>query len=706
MATTNSYTAPMANSDPAVKLGWLRSAVTESQAALEQVPGFDQIARNTNLIRPDGDPSTPFNTRPSIRSGKSAISDVVSMLTSLKFLPNYVNQNTKYEAQADILNKCAWAWYNGTYASQVLQLAVQYSAVQYIGWLITEWNPNFHAPGIGDVQLTAGGPTDVLLLFPDQTYDEQKAYGVIIVKEMPLVEAWATWPDFKDKLSPTSENASWWAKAYSAVRSGVYSFFQTSEQDSFPKSFPTVTVYDMYLRDMTRNTSGRTVEMGLPGSNWCYQVPSLGTEMPTGVFDSAGNEKTKRADEIDSLLYPFRRQITFTDTVILYDNTSRHMHGQAPVVKFQLDPWPFDYFGGCMADDIRPVEGARNQLVRGMVDSCNLKLDPPKEVNASQFSQTEIETMTLRKPGYTVQNENFQLGPAVRPIVTGADPFGVDSAAVLESIKYLDLQRDDLCARVDFNALARARSSGMSGDSMETLLALAGPRTTSKSATIEIAVQKLGKQLKGYFMQWYDAHRRFTLFGYPGIAENADWDYDPNTLIPDEIEGLDGVTYSAKSSRYDTRAKRGRMFQFLFTEQIEPGSLHDITNMQRQLSLLTLQKSGFPVDVWTLAESFNLTKIGPKPEGVPDNMIALWLWQQENLAKFQAMVQAEAQKILMAGDPQAQAANALGQLTKQVGNGNGNTGNPEGRPPTYAAAPQLETRTDGGVPRTLISTSE
>lgn len=711
MATTNQYQAPLANSDPATKLGWLRSAVTESMGAMEQVPGFDQIARNTDLIRPDGNSTMPNAfSRANIRSGKSAISDVVSMLCNLKFLMNYTNQNARYSQQADILNKCAWAWYTNTYASQPIQLAVQYSAVQYLGWLITEWNPNFHAPGIGDVQLTAGGPTDVLLLFPDSTYDEQKAYGVIIVREMPLVEACATWPDFRDAIKPTSENASWWSRNFSAVRSRVYSFFQSSEQDSFPRSFPTVTVYDMYLRDMTRNTTGQPVTMGLPGSNWCYTVPSLGADMPDGTVRQQWNPETlttdtvdnlRKANDVDALLYPFRRQITFTDTCVMYDNTSRHMHGLAPVVKFQLDPWPFDYFGGCMADDIRSVEGARNQLVRGAVDSCNLKLDPPKEVNAQQFSQTEIEAMTLRKPGYTVQNENFQLGPAVRPIVTGADPYGVDSAAVLEWTKYLDLQRDDLCARVDFNALARARSSGMSGDSMETLLALAGPRTTSKATTIEIAVQKLGKQLKGYFMQWYDAQRRFTLFGYQGLAK-ADWDYDPNSLIPDEIQGLDGTVYSSQSSLYNTRAKRGRMFQFLFTEQIEPGSLHDITNMTRQLSLLTLQKVGFPVDWWTIAESFSFTKFGPKPEGVEDNMLALYAWQTEMTMKYQAMIQAEAQKILQGADPQAQAAGALGQLANAASN-DGN--NPVGRPNTFEAPPQQETRTDNGVPRVLVSTS-
>lgn len=697
----------------------MRNAVQESQGAIEQVPGFDQIARNTSLIRPDGYGAMPNAfSRANLRSGKSAISDVVSMLCNLRFLMGYTNQNRKYAQQADVLNKCAYAWYINpdTRAAASIQSAVQYSAVQYIGWLTTSWNPNFHAPGIGDVEVIAGGPTDVLLLYPDKTYDPQQAYGVIVVKEMPLVEAWAMWPDYADKIKPTSENASWWSKAYSSVRSGVYSFFQSSENDSFPRSFPTVTIYDMYVRDMTRNTSGATIEMGLPKSSWCYTVPSLGSDMPDGTVSNRYNPETmqfevmdnqRTADDIDALLYPFRRQITFTDTCIMYDGTSRWMHGQAPVVKFQLDPWPFDYFGGCMADDIRSVEAARNQLVRGMVDSLNLKLDPPKEVNAAQFSQTEIEQMTLRKPGYTVQNENFMLGPAVRPIITGNDPFGVDGAAVLEGIKYLDLQRDDLCARVDFNALSRARSSGMSGDSMETLLALAGPRTTAKAATIERSISQLGKQLKGYFMQFYDAPRRLALFGYPGVAE-TDWDYDPSSLIPDEIEGVDGHVYSAKSSRYSTRAKRGRMFQFLFTEQIEAGSLHDVTNMTRQLTLLTLQKSGMPIDYWTLAKAFDLPNFGPKPEGVDDNMLSLFLWQTEKTAEFQAMLQAKQQQIMMAANPQVQALGALqGALGAATGGGGGNgaTGQPEGRPPTYQDAPKLETRNDNGVPRTLVSTS-
>lgn len=711
----NQYTVPLANSDPQRRLGWLREAVQQAQSAIENVPGFDQLQRNTQLIQPDNDLLIPGSfSRASIRSGKSTISDVVSTLTNLKFLMNYTNQNSKYDQQADILNKCAYAWYQGTYASEQIAAAVQYSAVQYLGWLYTKWNPNFHAPGVGDVELTAKGPTDVLLLFPKENYSPQTAYAVIVIEEIPLVEAWATYPDFKDSIKPTSENASWWRKAYSKVRSGIYSFMQSAEQESFPKSFPTVTVYQMYVRDLTKNTSGRDVQMGLPGSSWAYTVPSVGSQIPSGVMGERVDpltgltqqvEQTRIADDVDSLLYPMRRHITFTDTCIMYDNTSRWIHGEAPVVKVQLDPWPFDYFGGCMADDIRSVEAARNQLVRGTVDSCNLKLDPPKEVNAKQFSDTEIQGMTLRKPGFTVENENFQLGPAVRPIISGPDPFGVDGAAVLEAIKYLDLQRDDLCARVDFNAIARARSSGMSGDSMETLLALAGPRTTAKASTIERAIAQLGKQLKGYFMQFYTAPRRFALFGFPGISD-TDWDYDPNTLIPDEIEGIDGSIYSAKSSRYATRASRGRLFQYLFTEQIESGSLHDVTNMTRQLTMLTLQKAGQPVDWWTVAETFNLSNFGPKPEGVPDNMMARWQWQMEFMAKGQAYLQGLAQQVLMAMNPQMAALGMMNQGLQSGLQGEQGSGQ-EGRPNVYTAAPTQLTKTgEDGIPRTTIATSE
>jgi hypothetical protein len=67
--------------------------------------------------------------------------------------------------------------------------------------------------------------------------------------------------------------------------------------------------------------------MGIKGQNWYYEVPALVAIFRRVRNPSTGQDLTRPAEEEDTLLYPGRRHITFTEKVVLYDGPNRWFHG-------------------------------------------------------------------------------------------------------------------------------------------------------------------------------------------------------------------------------------------------------------------------------------------------------------------------------------------------------------------------------------------
>jgi hypothetical protein len=126
---------------------------------------------------------------------------------------------------------------------------------------------------------------------------------------------------------------------------------------------------------------------------------------------------------------------------------------------------------------------------------------------------------------------------------------------------------------------------------------------------MEASIRSIGEMVKGLFFQFYDARRRIQVMGKDGTTEE-DFDFEPGNLVPSHMPGEPTDTKSPTS-----RLERARWHMNNVFLEITPNSLHQITQTTRKLMLLQLQKTGFPVDPWTIAEAFDIPNFGSPPAG-------------------------------------------------------------------------------------------
>ncbi len=714
MGTISQYFIPEARSDANKRLGWCREALQEAMSYLERQPGFKFLDRDLEIISRDYPSLMPGmtgykNSEGDVRTGaaKSKISEIIATLSNLEPLWKHTPNDKRWGAQGHILDKCTWAWWSRTQSGQRIKEAIQWSAVNRTGYIFPKWNPHFHGLGIGDIELKVGGPKDFLVLWPNKSFDIQQAYAGIIREEMPVTEAWATWPTMREQIKPDQEQASWWRGFLNLFTStGTVSpdYFQSDvPKDSSPGSCPTVMIYYMYVRDATINQSPNSVPMGIPRAPWSYTVPYLGQDIPTGLVNPhTGQDLTRKAREEDAYLYPNRRLVIFHARGILYDGPSHYFHGRVPAVKLTLDPWPWSFLGGSMVRDVASLEEASNKELQAFTKRAELKHKPPMAASDG-YAASEAESLgtILDTAGAILKDQDFSKGDTLRNLLP-AEHYQVMQWE-LENFKLKDQLMEEVLGLNSMKAMAELRQQP-SGDTMEKLLQIKGSRTQSKGHQMESFCSELGQLVYPNILQFYDTKRRWTLFGFDGVTKQ-DFDFDPGSLIPVELPGtMDG------SSLNGTRYQRARSFQRVFQVEIEPDSLLEITSMTRQLLALQLWKDQrFPIDPKTLSEILKLQNFGQLDDapGV-DTMVGRFKQYMDISTTFQAMLQVKAQKIAMAADPQALLMQMLQGAMGGTPDGGQptTTGGQEGRPPSFQNMPRLETRSDGeGGQREVVNTS-
>lgn len=728
------YLAPLQSANDSTKIGWLREAKDEAKRALEQCIGYADLQSDLELISrqtPSIDPRNPTSyDRLNVGTTKARINDVVSTLSNLRPMWQAESGISQLQQSIKVLDKCSWGWWAKTRADLKIRAALQWSAVCRTGYLWVNHDPHYHGMNQGDVDLVPLDPKKVYHLWMPEDFNYQKAHANIICENVPLPQARADYPFYANQLKATStEEPGMLRRAYNLIVKGADTLFTGEDA---PKTDPTsavpmVTIYHMYVRDMTLNHSGRTVKMGDPLGKNFYEVPYIGQQVPSGfVNPSTANDILRRANEDDCYLYPNRRLIKFTDTCILYDGPSNEYHGLAPIVKFTLDPWPWDFLGGSMVQDVRSIDETINKRLRGIDKSAEMRRNPPKMVDEEQFAQSEqgevakIVDTSIGEPGATIQ-ASFKTGDPIRAVLPYQN-YDVQ-AWEFEYLQFLNDKADFCTGRAQMEALAAARQMP-AGDTQEKWLQVTGSRTTAKSRTIEDSMTQLGYMVDCNIIQHYSAVRRFSLYGWGGVVK-SDFDLDPGTLVPDIVEGL----YDHRADNYGSRYQRARAVCKALSVSIEPMSIHELTSMTRQLLYTRLMEGQhFPMDFWTVAKTLNISNMGDPPPTENDTMPERYLAQMEITAKASATLQAQAQQIMMSANPQAlieqaiqqdpqgvlqmviaamQAQNNGGGDNSAGGGSNGATGRPEGRPSSYQQPPKLFNRSDGnGGQRTVLATSK
>lgn len=647
------------------KLGWLQEAVKEGTNFIKNQRAYGDISKALDIIAGEqGNRPSRLSTAHHNRI-KRQVREVVAVEANIRWFPSYRSEDNSLKKHENILNKATLGWWYETAADRKLREALQYACVTGTGYVSPAWEKDGYVFGRGDIGLDVYGPKDVLpIQMPGKNF--QRAYAVILRTEIPLAIAHAMFPEYADQIKARRDRPSLWKQGKKKVSKYLSPVFQHlfRDRDDVEPSGPVVDLDEAYILDLGVNMTGSTIPMGEPGTNWAYDVPSLGMEIPAGR-DLKGNPLSRKATAEDCRLYPNRRRMmAINEAIMVEDAASPWWHGKVPLIQFTIDDWPWDFLGFGMPRDVEGLQNSANRLIRGIDDAANVRLRPALQYDSSVISPAAMARLDVRQPGQYI-DANLSMGEGIKAVLPpeymNLPPY------IPQFIKELHELMDYSTATRDISAVARAKQIP-SSDSLDKLLEASGPIVTDISRGIESSIITLGNMVGSLIWQFYTADRRMATQGEDGVTEE-DFEFKVGDLLPAHMPGED----PEKPSAYST-IDRAKHFQHKFAFRTTPNSMHQITQLSRKLMLIQLQKAGLPIDWWTLAEAFDIPNFGPHPKGA-SNVMERWMAQQRMQVEF----------------------------AKEMGAAMPQQGRQKGRPPTGGKQPHVQSK-DGGT-RSTISQS-
>ncbi len=679
-------------------LGWCTDAVQEGQSWLKMQRGYSDWRKSLDIL--SGRTSVElFDYRSRVKTNrlKRNIREIIGTLSDIRPLWGYHSDNEALQPQAEMMNKVVRSLYLQNMYDRNIREALQFAAATCTGYLRPVYRADPSGDREGNIVLKAYGAPSILPIQMPQDNDLQKAYAVTIVDYDPIWLAHAMWPQFQDRIQP-STGQFWYSQDVRVPQPGNM-FRRIWGRTTSSASGATELLCEIrytYVNDLSVNSSGFPVPMGEPGTTWFYMVPSVGQEIPDGR-NTDGSIRTRTATPKDARLYPRRRLIVHTDNCILYDGPSWDWHGQVPLIPFCLDDWPWEGIGYSMVRDGYSQQEAIDELDRGIMDINRSRLNVSLAFDTNSVSKREAQRFDPMEPrariGFdgSMVDKPFQLAIPLEVLEIPAQ--------IPAQRQHLEETMDHQLGVNDILGLAKARAAGATDD-LSKLMEAQGPIVKDMSRTMERSMRDLGEMMKYLILQYFDAARVMRIVGPDGITPQT-FDFDPTSIVPSHLPGesVDIVSGS-------TKIERAQRFAKSLTFYITPNSLHTITQMERKLLYLQLYRTGFPIDSRTVAEALDIPNFGNKPDG--NTVHDRWMNEQEMKLEVASRL-ALLKNILPGLQPPPMAGPPGGAPNPNQGGVApvGPNGPQEGRPPTAQVAPHLETRLNGPAgPRTIVAESK
>lgn len=664
------WLSPPLGASESDKLGWLITTHQEGMDYLRNQRAYRSAMRGLEVISDDrSDSSDVALSRTRYNLVKRAIKEIVATLSNLRVIPDYQTL-AQYKNQQDVLNRRYKAWWYSQKIGRVIKRCLQWAAVCGKGYGYIGYGRQFGAIGEPDITLTSKGPMQVVPWQIGEDHDIQKAYVVDIGHEIPYAQAINRWPTKSAILTACASPSSLLRKptAQRPLLSNVWRMFFGKSKENQPETFPVCHLWERYILDTSMNETGEVIKMGDAGTSWEYYIYPKGGQIPSGVFDKDGVELLRPVRDEDALIYPARRCTWWCEQGILDDGPSHYAHGYVPLIEFQLDDWMSEFLGYPLSHDTLPLQKSVRDGLRVIDDSMGARTRPTVAYAADKVSRNFMKSWDPRLPLQAIGFRGMALGDLKQLIspVLSASYYDIPQW-MLQHIEQQSGRIDRMSGVMDAIALAKARQTP-SGDTLEKMAELMGPIVGEYSRNIDTAMMNLGVMLIFMFMQFDSVEKRYQILGNDGFSKE-DFDYDPATLVPMQKEEKQSAKLTTLWSRVREHASR-------FTYWVKPGSLLELTSLTRKLVLFQLFKADFPVDPWTVAESFDLN-LGPPPPNCSNMMEKYWEY-------LKLKTQALAAIAKLSGVPPAVNAGPHG--------GHKGSG---GRAPSSNAPPQLKNRPNG-----------
>jgi len=563
---------------------WCGLAVQEGQAFLESQPGFASIDETWRAVM-----GTTYEDKLRQNSisqlnlnhmGKIGL-DLASSLTDIKPFWQYKTNNARFEPQAEMGQKLAASWWNKRLIDLKFCDVIKHSIVAGSGYAHLTYNSDLQ-----DLDLLAEDPRDVLPIRPSDMYSTQNCFGIVIRRERPINYLKHMYPAFANRIT-ADRDGSYASLAkqqnYQSKLSGLglVSGFMSNmigmgmKPAAAPLSVPVCDVFTIYVKDDSVNETGSDQLMGDAASNWSYIVKP------------------------GEPLYPRKRCIVMTRSCKepLYDGPNIYWHGQFPIAKLTLDPWPVTWMGKAPMRDLLSIQKEIDRVVRGMSDKLEKCWRPDLIGDQKSISKAALDRIDTRRAGLrlrTAQAGNITMPePNLQSVQVGME----FAQKLIDSMKEL-AGTQELSSLVQLGQIP-------SSETIERMIESWSPAIRLRSRVMEAFLREVAMITLMNFFQFYTQAQRIAVLG-PSGQTFEDFDFDPGTLIPDMLSmGLmDDV--GNPLPRYE----RAREFIRYFTYQIAPGSLLAASEVTDKLMYLQLSRMGF-VDPITLLEKLNVNNIAP-----------------------------------------------------------------------------------------------
>lgn len=680
------WQVPDSSASESRKIGWINEHCQDGESWHKSQRGYDDWLKGLEIIAGQSGQKDLLAYRSNLTSNRLKVNILTSIagLAAIRPWGGYQAQGG-FKAHALFMNLTTRALYlNGAW-DQSIKEALQWAAVTNTGWLRPVYRRNMAGHGHGNIELDSFGMPSVLVSQMPADGNWQNAYAGTVLDEKPIWMAHGMFPDYQDKLKPTSSRYWYNAQIRKAAvsnnaRRGWWSPFRRKDQNDLPDNL--IPLRYTTINDLAVNTTGKTIMMGAPGSPWSYEVPSFNEE-----FREVDGKPVK-ATMMDARMYPFRRLIISSENCVPYDGPAFNWHGEWDMIPFCLDKWPWEPMGFNMVHDGYKISKGIDAIDRGVMDKINADLDRGLAYNLNAVSKREANQVDIMQPRLRIAFD----GDAVDKPFVGIAPEEVYkvSAETLAFRKELQADLDYTLQTRDIVELSKARALGKGMDQLEALVNANGPRVKDMSRGMEVSVGgAVGKtiglagQIKFLVLQYLDTGRLIPFTTEAGL--NSIFDYDPASLIPSHLPGEDTVDANNQALPSPTpRVARARWFAQNLTYTMLPHSIHEIHQMTYRLMQMQMKQRGAPMPWCDIMEANDV----PDVKHVAGSTVQerYWTEQEEELEhalKVAKMAQAEGV------DPAALGGSKGGKK-------------PEGRPPSGQQAPQQKSKGDG---RPVISES-
>lgn len=666
------WQAPPWDAKESRKIGWVNEACQQGESWNKSQRSYDSWLKGLDIISGNCDDKELLEYRSALTGNrlKTNIQVKVAGLSAIRPWGGF--QATKaYKNEALMINQVSRALYLNGFWDQSIKAALQWAEVCGTGWIRPVYRRNMAGHGHGNIELDTFGMPSTLFVQMPSNGDFQRAYACTLLDEKPVWEAHGMFPDFQDRLRPTSSRYWYNAQIRRASQENNqrrWGWNPFARKDRTDVSDHLIPFRYTTINDLAVNMTGKTMVMGQSGSPWAYEVPAYGEEMPDGY----GGVRT--ADSNDARMYPYRRLIISSETCVPYDGPAFNWHGELDLIDFCLDKWPWEPTGFSGVHDGYRLQKAIDQIDRGTMDKINADMDRPLAYNMNAVEKRQADQVDLMQPRQRVAYD----GDAVdKPFTTIApDDVYKISAQSLEFRKELQGDLDYITQSRDIVELSKARALGKGMDQLEALVSANGPLVKDKSRSMEKSVSRLANQVKYLILEYMDTGR---LIAYMD-EENKPrvFDFDPSSLVPSHMPGEpveDAIGRPIRS--IVSQVKRARWWAQNLVFTLTPHSIHEIHQMTYRLMLMQLRQRGFHIAECDILEANDI----PDVERADGSTTQERFWA-EKFRELEHMVELQKKGQGLGID--------IGQMLGAAGGKS-----PEGRPPSAQAAPQLKHKGDG-----------